>query len=93
MNTFREIVLEPAAQAALDAAVEAAPGVGEVWRGLEWRLSRNPSAGRGIHRIHSTNLHVLHTLPWPGGGAPEMVILYTFDQDSVSVKGIQVVEP
>lgn len=83
---MRSVVLEKRASDALDAAVKQYPALTEVYRGLEWRLSRNPSAGAfRLQKVHPST-YLMAIEPWIG--APSLIVVYRFTRDEVNVLSV-----
>lgn len=87
-TTIRQVVQEHKATTVLDAEIGKYPNLSEVYRSLEWRLARQPEAG---HRVPSSNPEsfVIHANEWVD--APQLVLLYHFTDDTVTITGARTV--
>jgi hypothetical protein len=78
----RTIIQEQRATATLDAECARFSGLSEVYRGLEWRISRDPKAGYCIPGSDPAT-YVIRSKEWVN--TPSLVLLYRFTDDEVTI--------
>jgi hypothetical protein len=82
-RTIRE---EPAAYAAYLAAITQNPLADEVYRAVQWVLTRYPATGMQL-TPSPTSWRLLVHGPWPGVPL-RMAVVYTFDAQYVNVHNL-----
>lgn len=86
MSGLRTVILDPGAQAALDAAIKAHPELEAVYEGLEWRVCRSPKTGYPV-KGSTPPAYLIRSKEWL---APvSLVLLYSFTDDEVTVKAVR----
>ena len=84
--SLRTVVLETAAQAVLDQAINEFPELEAIYDGLEWRLSRSPRSGYPVKGT-TPPAYLMRSKEWIAPAS--LVLLYTFTNDEVNVKAIR----
>jgi hypothetical protein len=79
------------AEAAVDWLTRRYPRIHDVMFGWEFRLGRNPSFRAVPVPGAFPPLHMIRTPRW--GDLPQLTFYFRYDDDSVTVEAIRVVEP
>ena len=76
----------------LDQATYQSGRLDEVYRSIEWLLSRQPE--RGV-RVPNTNpvRYLIKVDPVASAGSKGLLLLYTFDDSYVDILDIKIIEP
>lgn len=80
--TARTVILEKPAEEALDAGIAQFPGLDEVYQALEWRICRDPEAGRLI-KVGLASAYVIRSKEWIK--TPSLVLMYRYTEVSVTI--------
>ena len=90
---LREIVLDQHAQAELEVARRDFPRFDEAWDGLNWLLARNPTPTGSFPTTYKGQSYMMYGWSPHITGAPDMWIVYAYDDVQVVIHGINAIEP
>lgn len=91
MSLMRDVREEQIVSMNIDEARKDWSRVDDAYEALKWRVSRLPSSGTRSH----DDKFVLATASdrFQTDGLPRIVILYTFDDDAVTIENIKIESP
>lgn len=84
-------MLDPQAEAAVEAAAASSARFEDAFMGLEWLLARSPNRGRR-GRIDGANVRIYVQRGDRTAGTPEIWVVYTYNDDQVVIKALRVLE-
>lgn len=91
-HQLRTIIEEVSVQALIDKAAGKYPRIGEIFRGLTWRMSREPESGHVVPR-YNPSVSLIKIDPDINLQLPGITALYTYNDDEVNILAVRIVEP
>jgi hypothetical protein len=92
ISIFRTIIEQRTAQQELDAKRKVYSRLDELWRGLGWRICREPEKGWVIkHKGSVYYSRIIDPEVYPA--LPGIFVVYTFDENTVNVLFVRIDPP
>lgn len=88
MQVMRQVVQSYRVSLTIDLAAEKEPNVEDTMRGIEWVLARAPQRGKQI----GTSAYYLYRSEKLAMNRPSMTVLYTFDDEQVTLSDVWIHE-
>ena len=86
----RTVIEEDAVKDLIDSESKKYHRLNDIFEGLKWRLARRPESGLEIS--DNPRKWIFKTYPWSVGGAAVITVIYTFDDDTVTIQAAKVTE-
>ena len=90
----RTVVEDHSVTLIVDDACQRYEWMEDVFKGVTWRLARQPELGREVpHQEHSERFFLFKQDPWPELGMPGILVLYTYSETEVHLLDAKVLPP
>ena len=82
---YRSVIEEPAASEAIDALKRKHERFSEQWDGFVWLVARHPENISAKNNVNGIEYHLSHRSGDKRYGIPDLSVVYTFDDDTVTI--------
>ena len=88
-STYRTIIEEPAAKLSVDRLSKLHERFEDQWEGFTWLVAREPEAISMHKRVGNTVYRLAHRSGDKDYGLVDIAVVYTFDDETVTIYDVQ----
>lgn len=93
MTPFARTIIESELVAKrIDSAAKEAPRLYELYEGIKWKLSRNPTGSTNVVDL-GDGWYMAKTYSWAPGGLPSITVLYRVNDHEVIIESSKIQWP
>lgn len=82
---YRTVIEEPAASESIDALKRKHERFPELWEGFVWLVARHAENISAKNNVNGIEYHLSHRSGDNRYGIPELSVIYTFDENTVTI--------